>query len=539
MDPEPSPRPGAGSPGPDLRSLRTRSTRYHRPRAPFCGVGYCTNCLVRVNDVPNVRACRTTFAPGDSVEVENAWPSARFDLLAAFDVLFPNGIDTLRGFRRPAFARGIYQRVVRRLAGTGALPTPTAPRPAPPGRTVETGVVVVGAGNAGRACAAALVAAGMRPLVVERERSVAPVEGAEMLSGTTGVFLPPPRAGAARSFRLIASAPDGAAVDVRAERVVVAVGGYDAALWFAGSDRPGVLTADGAERMHPAENPGFHHATVFGGGPRALETLDRFADHVDAVVAPGAIDPDVSRRAAELDVPLYPRTLLLSAVGRRGVEAVHLARRGGTSPTFDVPADAVILAHRRLPHPQMFFQAGAKMAWRPDVGAYGPVLGPGGETTVPGLSAAGEPAGFGRPDDARRSGTATAAAVVAGGPWVAPVPVPAPETRHELEGYYQELLAADPGPGKVVVCPCEDVLLPELLEATDHGYRGIEVIKRYTGLGTGLCQGRYCLPDALLVLALRERRPVPEVGYITQRPPVVPTALGTFAGLPDPGAPSP
>jgi sarcosine oxidase subunit alpha len=537
MEPAPDPWPGAGSPGPDLRSLRTRSTRYHRPRAPFCGVGYCTNCLVRVNGVPNVRACRTTFAATDSVEVENAWPSARFDLLAAFDVVFPHGIDTLRGFRRPAFARGLYQRVVRRLAGTGALPTPTRPVGSPKARTIETEVVLVGAGTAGRACAGAVVGAGGRPVVLERELGGSAIDGAEVVAGTTAVFLPPPVDGRPFPFQLIASGPGGTATEVRARRVVVAAGGYDASLWFAGSDRPGVLTADGAERMHPAKAPGFHRALVFGGGPRALEMLNRFSEHVDAVVAPGTIDPDVSRRASELDIPLYPRTLVLGAVGRTRVERVRLARRGGSSPTFEVPVDAIVLAHRRLPNAQLFFQAGARMAWRPDVGAYSPVLGSGGETSVPGLFAAGEPAGAVRPDDARRSGETVAAALPLGGAWPAVSAGPAPEGRHELEGYYQELLAAGPGPGKVVVCPCEDVLLPELLEATDRGYRGIEVIKRYTGLGTGLCQGRYCLPDALLVLAARERRPVPEVGYITQRPPVVPTPLGALAGLAESGGP--
>ncbi|MCI4326577.1 MAG: 2Fe-2S iron-sulfur cluster-binding protein [Thermoplasmata archaeon] len=539
MDPAPDPRPGAGAPGPDLRSLRTRSTRYHRPRAPFCGVGYCTNCLVRVNGVPNVRACRTPFAPTDRVEVENAWPSSRFDLLAAFDVVFPHGIDTLRGFRRPAFARGFYQRVVRRLAGTGALPTPTRPVGTAPARTIETDVVIVGAGTAGRACAGAVVGAGGRPVVLEREPGAAAVDGAEVVVGTTAVFLPPPVLGRPFPFQLIASAPGGSATEVHARRVVVAVGGYDASLWFAGSDRPGVLTADGAERMHPAKRPGFHRAVVFGGGPRALEMLNRFPEHVDAVVAPGTIDPDVSRRASELDIPLYPRTLVLGALGRSRVERVRLTRRGGSSPTFEIPVDAVVLAHRRLPHAQLFFQAGARMAWRPDVGAYSPAIGACGETSVPGLFAAGEPAGAARPDDAVRSGEVAGAAVVAGGPSPSLPVAPAPEGRHELEGYYQEWLAAGPGPGKVVVCPCEDVLLPELLDATDRGYRGIEVIKRYTGLGTGLCQGRYCLPDALFVLAARERRPVPEVGYITQRPPVVPTSLGALAGLPEPGGPPP
>jgi len=492
-----------------------------------------------VNGVPNVRACRTEFAPGDAVSVENAWPSARFDLLAAFDLLFPKGIDTLRGFRRPAFARGLYQTVVRRLAGTGSLPTPSRPVPMAPARSVATDVVIVGAGAAGRTCASALIAAGVTAVVLEREPGVPAVEGCETLVGTTAVFLPPPDLARPHPFQLIASALGGTAVDVRARRVVVATGGYDAGLWFAGSDRPGVLTAEGAERMHPVNAPGFRHAVVFGGGPRALEILDRFPEQAEAVVAPGAIDPDVSRRGSELDIPLYPRTLLLSAIGRGGVRKVRLARRGGNSPTFDVAADAVILAHRRLPHAQLFFQAGAAMTWHPEVGAYGPVLGAGGETTVPGLYAVGEPAGARDRDGAHRSGATTGTAVLANGSWPTPSTPPVDAAHHELEGYYQELLTAGPGPGKVVACPCEDVLLGELLEATERGYRGIEVAKRYTGLGTGLCQGRYCLPEALLVLAVREHRPVQEVGYITQRPPVVPTSLGALAGLPDPGAPSP
>jgi sarcosine oxidase subunit alpha len=533
MAPEPAPLDGPGSPASSLGSLLTRSTRYHRPRAPFCGVGYCTNCLVRVDGVPNVRACRTPIPPGAKVEVENAWPSARFDLLAAFDLAFPNGIDTLHGFRRPAFATPWFQRVVRRLAGTGTMPSPSAAGAVRPGRAVEAKSVVVGAGPAGRACAERLVAAGERPVVLEREPTAAAVSGAEMFLGTTAVFLPPPQEGRAHRFELIASRSDGSALSVRTDRVVVAVGGYDASLWFAGSDRPGVLTAEGAERLSSTASPRFGHALVFGGGKRALEILKRFDGKVDAVVAPGTIAPELARRASELDVPLYPRTLLLGAVGRRKVQKVRLARRGGEAPPFEIDADAIVLAHRRLPHPQLFFQAGARTFWRPDVGAYGPVLGPGGATTVPGLYAAGEVAGASEIEEARRSGEAVAEALAGGVPWSAPVAAGPSGAHHELEGYYQELLSVGPGPGKVVVCPCEDVLLHELLEATDRGYRGIEVIKRYTGVGTGLCQGRYCLPEALLVLAQRERRSVPEVGYITQRPPVVPTALGALAGLPE------
>ena len=100
-----------------------RSPRYHRPRAPFCGIGQCTGCLVRVNGRPNVRACRYVPADGDRVTTENGWPSQRFDLLAILDGMFRHGIDTLHGFRRPAFATPLYHRVIRRLAGYGQPPT--------------------------------------------------------------------------------------------------------------------------------------------------------------------------------------------------------------------------------------------------------------------------------------------------------------------------------------------------------------------------------------------------------------------------------
>jgi hypothetical protein len=99
-----------------------------------------------------------------------------------------------------------------------------------------------------------------------------------------------------------------------------------------------------------------------------------------------------------------------------------------------------------------------------------------------------------------------------------------------LEGYYRELLRV-PRRGRWIACPCEDVLLEEIEAATRRGYRGIEVVKRYTGVGTGLCQGRYCLPDALLLLSIAEGRPPPEVGYITQRPPVHPTPIAALAAL--------
>ncbi len=93
---------------------------------------------------------------------------------------------------------------------------------------------------------------------------------------------------------------------------------------------------------------------------------------------------------------------------------------------------------------------------------------------------------------------------------------------------------------KTIVCRCEDVTLADLLHAVSLGYLDIEEVKRYTGLGTGPCQGKECLVPVCQVLAA-ERLKHPERALeqpeappgdhpFTVRPPIYPVALGMLAG---------
>jgi len=52
-----------------IRSWRTTRVT-GRPRGLFCGIGVCFDCLVTVNDEPNVRACLAVLAPGDVVRTQ-------------------------------------------------------------------------------------------------------------------------------------------------------------------------------------------------------------------------------------------------------------------------------------------------------------------------------------------------------------------------------------------------------------------------------------------------------------------------------------
>ncbi|MCZ7585582.1 MAG: (2Fe-2S)-binding protein [Deltaproteobacteria bacterium] len=73
--------------------IMSRSMKFHRPRGAFCLSGCCGNCLMRVDGVSNVFACKTAARDGMSVFREPGFPSADHDLLRVFDVAFPKKLD--------------------------------------------------------------------------------------------------------------------------------------------------------------------------------------------------------------------------------------------------------------------------------------------------------------------------------------------------------------------------------------------------------------------------------------------------------------
>ena len=81
---------------------------------------------------------------------------------------------------------------------------------------------------------------------------------------------------------------------------------------------------------------------------------------------------------------------------------------------------------------------------------------------------------------------------------------------------------------KVLVCRCEDVTLHELEDAVARGHDDIESLKRYTGFGTGWCQGKGCV--ALCARLLVERGGNATMPF-TPRPPYHPLRLADLAGL--------
>jgi sarcosine oxidase subunit beta len=89
---------------------------------------------------------------------------------------------------------------------------------------------------------------------------------------------------------------------------------------------------------------------------------------------------------------------------------------------------------------------------------------------------------------------------------------------------------------KTLICRCEDVTQQDIEHALEQGYIDIEEVKRYTGFGTGPCQGKQCMVQVALLLAGRAGGPPEQIPPFHARPPFAMTPLKYFAGQPAPPA---
>lgn len=46
------------------RKVMRHTCNRHEPRGVFCGIGRCTDCIMTVDGIPNVRTCVTPVRPG-------------------------------------------------------------------------------------------------------------------------------------------------------------------------------------------------------------------------------------------------------------------------------------------------------------------------------------------------------------------------------------------------------------------------------------------------------------------------------------------
>ena len=402
----------------------TRSIKYHRPRGPFCFAGSCGQCLVTIDGVPSLPACRIPLEDGMKCERQNAPLGAGNDLLRATDFIFASGLDHHHLMIQSRLLGRVALEVARRLAGLGELPQKVAP--AVHGELRTASIVVVGAGPAGIAAARA---AGPSALLLERDaqpggaallgvdpsgpgaawvaREVAAFDG-EVLTRAevVGLYRNETRL---PGNALLAVRQGGRVLAIVAGQVIVATGGVSQPVPFPGVDRPGVYAARGLLRLFAQSGVRVGKSiAVVGEGKELVDcarALQRAGYELARVVATSAALPPSG------DLPVV-RAQPVRALG-------DPARALDLEPKERVRCDAVALAWAPAPLHDLASSCGAKAQFFAELNGFPLEVSESGRTTVPWIFAAGRVCGLGgsaAAESGARAGKAAAASALAGQP---------------------------------------------------------------------------------------------------------------------------
>ncbi len=393
----------------------TRSIKYHRPRGPFCFSGSCGQCLLRVDGVPSLPACRVPVAEGMVCERQNApLGSADTDLLRAADFVFSSGLDHHHLMTGSRLLGRVALEVARRLGGLGQLPS--AESPSPRGELRKVRVAVVGAGPAGIAAAQAAKAAGAGVLLIERDARAGgaalfgidpagpdaawvarELPGLDLLTGAAAIGLYANEV----SGGLLAVRSGGRLLVIDAARVIVATGGAPQPLPFAGVDRPGVHAARGLLKLYAECNLRVGASlAVVGEGKEVIDCARalRAAGYTLARV----VLTSAGHTPAE-DLPLL-HAQPLRALGNpvRALEVSEGPR---------IRCDAVALAWPPSPLHELATSNGAQAEFVPELNGFPLQIDADGRTSVPWIFAAGRVCGLGgasAPESGSAAGRAAA-----------------------------------------------------------------------------------------------------------------------------------
>lgn len=536
------------------------------PRAPYCMIGSCFECLVEIDGLGQRQACLVAVREGLRVRRARG-PAGAFTMSPG--AMSPEQ-EELSG---PAPATCDLAVVGGGPAGLAAaaeaaalgLDTVLIDEQAAPGgqvyRNVEAVAVVrpgaleaLGAGYAkGLALAARFRAsgAGYRPqtAVWAIEQNGAP--------GAPGA-----------SLGLVG--PRGAET-LRARRVVLAAGAMERAVPVPGWTLPGVMTVGAAQTLLKASDlvPGTA-PVIAGSGPLLL----LYATQLLALGAPVAAILDTAppgnraRALARLPgalahlgvlrqglgwlraikaagVPYFKQVHQVRALGGTQVEAVAFLSGGWPGGRRERLETRLLLVHEGVvPDHHLAMSADCAMAWDAEGWCWRTVTDPWGATSVETVAVAGDCAHIGGAEAAAHAGRLAAldaarrlGAIDRG-------------TRDRLAGPERRALARlrglrrfldalgyprpeilAPSDDQVMVCRCEEVSVAALRHAVALGCQGPNQAKAFTRCGMGPCQGRLCGLTAAAVIARERGVAMAEVGHQRVRPPVKPLTLGELAGL--------
>ncbi len=359
------------------------------------------------------------------------------------------------------------------------------------------------------------------------------------------------------------------------DRLVVAAGARDLGMAFAGWDLAGVMGANAAHSLMSRYGAlASKRMVVLGSGNLGLQTARMALDagvEVAAVVEVFSSVRGEQALAAELrdrGVELYTSHTVKEAAGGSGdIESVVLVEVDGDCGPVDgsekvIHADTICLAIGLAPNVELLSLLGCDLAFRSELGGFAPDCDDWMRTSVDGVFAAGDAAGFHDgmvldPEAAwsqgRMAGMAAAESLGA---------IDREAVRARRTGTHPEAASAlgevhagwarwlrsfvNAGGQNIFACRCEEVTCADLVglrpprylgwESEQMGRRSLQTqledgppdpghLKRLTRAGTGHCQGRLCREQVSLLLAEESGADIADIPLASYRPPVRPLPL--------------
>jgi len=532
----------------------SRSFKYHRPRGLLCCSGHCPNCLVQIGAEPNVRACRAPVEPGMKVAHQNAWPSLDMDAMATTqlgDQFLPVGF-YYKTFIHPKSAWPLYEKVLRSAAGLGVVNPDTHPAEGHK-QFLHCEVAVVGGGPAGLSAALAAAESGARVLLfdendalgghlrysgdaaqltellaaVKRQANLTVYTDTTILGWFQDNWLP-----AVSGHRLY---------KVRAQSVIVATGAYELPLVFDNNDLPGVMLGSAVQRLLQLYGvvPGQRAVIVTANddGWSVAHDLHAAGVKIAAIVDERERSACQSPRLDQLsgESVVYWKHTIIEARGDNYVRGALVAPISGEAVNERawqrIECDVIAVSIGWTPVLDIVHQAGGQAQYDEARGEILPL-----RATLPAsLFVAGRAAGTHAVShqlaEGRLAGLGAAAFVGRGG-------APGADETAQLDrqkSSEQRRTSARvlvPGHKKRIVCFCEDVTDKDIQTAIAEGYDSLELLKRYSTVTMGPCQGKLCALNAIHLCARANRWSVQETGATTSRQPYTPVTLEALAGQP-------
>jgi sarcosine oxidase subunit alpha len=532
----------------------SRSFKYHRPRGLLCCAGHCPNCLVQVGAEPNVRACRRPVEAGLQVRHQNAWPSLGLDVMSLTqlaDRFLPVGF-YYKTFIHPKPFWPLYEHVLRGAAGLGEVDART-PRDAHAHskQFLHADVAVIGGGPAGLSAALAAAERGARVLLFDENEALGghlrfTPGGAEALRDLLGAVARHPNLAVHTETAVLGwyqdnwlAAMNGAQLfKIRARSVIVATGAYETPLVFDHNDLPGVMLGSAVQRLIHLYGilPGQRAVVVTANddGWAVAADLHAAGAQVRAIVDEREAGACASPHAASLSaaVPVHWGHTLLAARGASAVQGaviapVRSAHEVDPNAARSFDCDLIVVSVGWTPAIEIVHQAGGTAVFDEARAEILPAQLP------PGLFAAGRAAGTHtvpiQITEGRLAGQSAAAALGMGAaPQAAEQAQLAQSKSAEPRRTSPRVLV--PGQAKRIVCYCEDVTDKDIATAIDEGYDSLELLKRYSTLTMGPCQGKMCALNAVQLCARKNAASVQATGTTTYRQPITPVPLATLAG---------